>query len=197
MQGGPNAAHDEQADGPDDEEQEQDQHDTDHAGDVTYRLVETASSVRAALYRGERREAEAIAGTIETDVFEAAALGDAERLRVLLFDTRLAASVSDDGFTALHLAAFLGGPAAVKVLLDAGADPNTVSDNEMRVQPLHSGAANGNVEACELLIAAGADVNGQQAGGWTPLDEAMITKNDALADTLQRAGGELSGNELP
>ena len=57
------------------------------------------------------------------DVFEAAALGDATSLAAILAADPLAAvDWSPDGFTALHLAAFLGDAACAGILLDAGAD---------------------------------------------------------------------------
>ena len=49
----------------------------------------------------------------ELDGFEAAALGDVQRLRAVLdADPALATAYSGDGFTALHFAAFFGSPAA-------------------------------------------------------------------------------------
>jgi ankyrin repeat protein len=60
----------------------------------------------------------------------------------------------------------------------------------MRVQPLHSAAALGDVEACRLLIAAGADVNARQAGEHTPLHEAALTGSSALVELLLAAGAD-------
>src|SRR5213078_4189277 len=131
--------------------------------------------VRQALYRGDRAEVDRLlAGDPELDVFDAAALGSTYRLTVLVReDPSLVHAYSDDGFTALHLAAFFGGPVAVDYLLQAGADPNAVARNEMQVQPLHSAAAAGevgDVEAAHLLLQAGADPNARQQGEFTPLD---------------------------
>ena len=151
--------------------------------------MDTASEIRSALYRGDRAEAERLAATGVIDVFDAAALGDAARLRVLLAeDASLAAAWSDDGFTALHFAAFLGGPAAVRVLIEAGSDVGAVARNEMLVQPLHSAAANGNVESCRLLLEAGADPNAKQQKDFTAMDEAVLTKNEALITLLEQHG---------
>jgi ankyrin repeat protein len=151
--------------------------------------METSSAIRAALYRGDRAEAERLASGTETDVFEAACLGDAERLRVLLAENGdRAHEWSDDGFTALHFAAFLGGHEAVAVLIDAGSDVGAVARNEMLVQPLHSAAANGDVESCRLLLAAGADPKARQQKDFTPMDEAELTKNEELIQLLKRYG---------
>ena len=84
------------------------------------------SAVLQALYAGSRAEVDRLlAEDPELDVFDAAALGLTYRLTVLVReDPSLVHAYSDDGFTALHLAAFFGGPVAVDYLLQAGADPN-------------------------------------------------------------------------
>lgn len=70
------------------------------------------------------------------DVFEAAAFGRAELLDGWLrSDPADAWAWSADGFTALHFAAFFGGEVVARLLLDAGADPDAVARNEMRVRP--------------------------------------------------------------
>jgi ankyrin repeat protein len=156
------------------------------------------SEIRQALYRGDRAAAVALVeGGAPVDGFDAAALGEVDRLRALVTSyPDLVHAWSADGFTALHFAAYLGGAAAVRVLLDAGADVHAVARNDMRVQPLHSAAALGDVEACRLLLDAGADPNAAQQGGYLPLDEAVLTKNDALAELLRARGARLSGNQL-
>ena len=149
-------------------------------------------------YRFDRGTTDALlAADPELDVFEATALGYIDRLRERLDeDPSRAVAWSADGFTALHFAAYLGGAPAVRALLDAGADVHAVARNDMRVQPLHSAAALGDVEACRLLLDAGADPNAAQQGGYVPLDEAVLTKNDALAELLRSRGAQLSGNQL-
>ena len=146
--------------------------------------------IRQALYRGDRAAAERlVAAGAEPNVFDAAALGDTARLTQLLgADPALVHAWSADGFTALHFAAFLGGPVAVRVLLDAGADVAAVARNEMRVQPLHSAAANGNVESCRMLLEAGADPTARQQRDFTPMDEAVQEQNDELIALLRRHG---------
>lgn len=150
--------------------------------------METASKIRSALYRGDRAEAERLAQGAEVDVFDAAALGDAGRVSDLVSaDPALAHAWSDDGFTALHFAAYLGGPDAVRVLIEAGSDVGAVARNEMLVQPLHSAAANGNVESCRLLLEAGADPEAKQQKDYTPMDEAKLTKNTELIALLEQS----------
>jgi uncharacterized protein len=150
------------------------------------------SPAMLALYRGETGEAEALLPN-EPNVFEAAAFDREERLVELLAgDPGLARAFSGDGFTALHLAAFFGHAEAVRLLLDAGADPNAVGASEQigPVQPLHSAAATGRLECARLLLDRGADVNARQGGGFTALHAAAASSDAELARLLLAAGAD-------
>jgi ankyrin repeat protein len=123
------------------------------------------------------------------DVFEAATVGDLDRVRALLDeDASRATEFSADGFTALHFAAFFGQPAAVALLLERGADPAAVSKNQMRVMPLHSAAAVRDVESARLLLDAGAPVNAKQQDDFTPLMEAQQNGDVELERLLRERG---------
>lgn len=125
----------------------------------------------------------------DLDVFEAAALGDCERLRELLaFDAMQVWSVSADGWAPLHLASAFAGPDAVRLLLEHGAHAHQVSHNPQRNQPLHAAIALGHsTETICLLLEAGADVNATQAGGFTPLHQAAAAgKRELVAVLLDR-----------
>ena len=105
------------------------------------------SPVLAAKYVGQDAIAELLAAAGTVDVFDAAATGRSDELRVILkVQPGAVALRSPDGFTALHYAAFFADGPTVGMLLEAGADPAAVADNPMRVQPLHSAAARRNVE---------------------------------------------------
>lgn len=81
-----------------------------------------------------------------------------------------------DGFTALHVAAYKGHRAVVKVLIDAGADVNT-RDTSNRLHlgtPLFLAARNGHASVVHQLIKAGANVHLSTSDGLTPL---AIAKN--------------------
>jgi ankyrin repeat protein len=150
------------------------------------------SAAMHALYRGRTEEAERLLPD-EPNVFEAAAFGLNDLLRELLDrEPELARSFSGDGFTALHLAAFLGHADAVRLLLDRGADPNAVAISEQigPVQPLHSAAATRRLECARLLVERGADVNARQSGGYTPLHEAAGNGDMELTRLLLEAGAD-------
>jgi ankyrin repeat protein len=149
------------------------------------------SAILEALYRGDGDAAREAAAGAELDVLEAAALGDADRVRELVSaDRELVALRSPDGFTALHYAAFFGTADAARVLLEHGADPGAVAQNEMRVEPLHSAAAVDANETARLLLDAGADPNAEQQGGFRPIDAAVQNGNDELYALLLERGAE-------
>ncbi len=125
------------------------------------------------------------------DVFEAATVGDLERLRQLLDDDPelVRARSSDDG-TALHFAAFFGQPAAAKLLIERGSDVEAVASTFGNVRPLHSAVAANNVEAALALLDAGADPNARQERGFTPLHGAAQNGSRELVDALLARGAD-------
>lgn len=126
----------------------------------------------------------------ELDGFEAAALGEEQRLRQLLRDQRLVMARSADGFTPLHLAAFFDQPGCARLLLAQNAQVNAAADNPSHVQPLHSAVACGSVEIVKLLLAHGADVNARQQGGWTALQAAAKHGSMDLVELLLQHGAD-------
>lgn len=143
-------------------------------------------------YRSNRAVTDALlAMDPDLDVFEAAALGYLDRLRERLDDDPAnVSSLSPDGYTALHFAAFFAKPEAARILIDAGAPVGIVAANEMRVQPLHSAAAGHQTEICRLLLAAGAEVDARQAGGFTPLHEAAQNGDPEMVELFLSAGAD-------
>src|SRR5207245_392135 len=102
-----------------------------------------SSAILAAMYEGNTDALAALlAARPELDVFEAAAVGDAARIRQLVrARPPLVEAVSGDGWTALHLAAYFGQGEAVERLLAAGADPRVPSRNRLANTPLHAALA--------------------------------------------------------
>jgi len=148
-----------------------------------------------ALYQGKRAAAAAIRKhRASPDVYEAAAVGDLRALEARLAEdpARLDA-FAGDGFSALGLAAFFGQPEAVKLLLKKGANVKLASQNAQRVQPLHSAVAQGGVESVKALLAAGADPNARQQGGFTPLLVAAAKGNLEIVKLLLLNGADPNG----
>src|SRR2546423_10113384 len=87
------------------------------------------SPILAALYRGQAEIASAILRRgPRLTVFEAAATGDAPRVREIVGKDRAQANaVAPDGYSALGLAAFFKRREIVTSLLEAGADPRIPS----------------------------------------------------------------------
>jgi ankyrin repeat protein len=127
------------------------------------------------------------------DLFEATALGMAERVEALIcWDPRAVEARSVDGFTALHLASYFGRGATVRRLLQAGSDVEAVAENVMGVSPLHSGVAGGSLEVVEALLAAGATAEVRQEGGFTPLMGAAAGGSEEMVRRLLDAGADVA-----
>lgn len=106
-------------------------------------------------------------------IFEAAAVGQLDRVRELLTSRpTLINAFAPDGFTSLGLAAFFGHLDVVELLLEKGADVNLPSRNAQHVMPLHSAVAHQHLAIAKALLAHGADVNAIQADNFSPLHEA-------------------------
>ncbi len=133
--------------------------------------------------RPEARDALLAAGA-EVGPLEAAALGDVDTL-----DPNVRGG---DGFTPLHLAAFFGGPEAVRALLAMGVDPDADADNTFRVHPIHSASAVRDHESVRALLEAGANPNVRQQGGFTPLHTAAHHDDLDLARQLLKHGADPS-----
>lgn len=129
------------------------------------------SALMWALYYGQPAAAEWIASQrSQLTIFEAAALGRTDVVRTLLQSSpELAHATSPDGFSALGFGAYLGHLDVVRVLLEAGADPNRLSQNAIGAAPLHSALSGGFVEIAKHLVLNGADPNLASQEGWTPL----------------------------
>jgi len=152
------------------------------------------SALMQSRYEGRREIVDTLRSAVgELDVFEAATLGDVPRLQSLLTnDPGLAQAFSNDGFTALHLAAFFAQPEAAAKLLQSGADSNAVARNAMKVAVINSAAASGRADLVKLVLAAGADPNARQMAGYTALHAAAAHHNVEMTQALLDAGADPS-----
>lgn len=136
---------------------------------------------------------ELLASGVELNVYEAAATGQTERLRELIAaDPSLVNSHAPDGFTPLGLAVFFGHPETVNALLEAGADVNLASRESMKVTPLASASAAGQLEIAKALIARGANVNARSTGDFTPLHESAASGRIEFAKLLLDHGADVN-----
>ena len=89
--------------------------------------------------------------------------------------------------TALHGAVARRDLEIVKMLLEAGADPN--ARQERGFAPLHDAAANGNAALVELLLKHGALANAKTDDGKTPADMAAERGHKEVVERLRKATG--------
>jgi ankyrin repeat protein len=126
------------------------------------------------------------------DIFEASAVdGGTERAAALLAEApALAAAVSADGFTPLHLASYFGREAPARALIERGAEPDAVSRNPMALRPLHSAASSRSLGIVKLLVERGAEINARQHGGFTPLHAAAFNGDLEMTEYLVANGAD-------
>jgi ankyrin repeat protein len=97
---------------------------------------------------------------------------------------------SPDGFTPLHLAAFVHNAPAARALLESGADPNAVSRASFaRVTPLGTCAFANEPEVARLLLEYGADPSIAEDDRSTPLAVAELNGHAEVVEILRAAGG--------
>ena len=92
-----------------------------------------------------------------------------------------------DGATCLALAASMGKPALLRLLLGSAKLGDAVNrpEEEQGFTPLMLAARRGSRECVELLLAAGADPAITNVQGKTALDIALVNKRAAVAELLQ------------
>jgi uncharacterized protein len=125
------------------------------------------------------------------DVFEAAALGEVDRLQeVLDAEPTAATAYSGDGFTALHFAAFFGHPEATALLIERGAEVDAFGRGWMTGTALHSAVSRLQSDVARILLEAGANPDVRQSAGWTPLHAAAMNGDLASMELLLGAGAD-------
>ena len=159
---------------------------------VHARNANGVSAVLLAVYYGLPHIAHLlIARGVQPDIFEASATGMSGRIKELLeTDPALANAYAPDGFQGLGLASFFGHLDAVQLLLDHGAEVNSVSHNGQQVMPLHSAVAGGHLEIARLLLAHGSDANAVQSDEFTPLHGAADNGQVEMVKLLLAYGAD-------
>ena len=165
-----------------------------HPESLTARDANGASPLLLAIYHQKADIAKALAdATGSIDIFEAAALGRADRIKQLLRENpALASSYSPDGFPAVGLASFFGHLDATRTLIAAGANIHAAATNSLKVQAIHAAVASRNIEIVRAVLEAGADPNAAQQQGFRPIHEAGNNGNRELAELLMRYGADPS-----
>jgi ankyrin repeat protein len=128
----------------------------------------------------------------EYDIWSAASVGDAERIGVLLKEhPELANAKSPTGKRPLSYASRSGHDAAVKLLLECGADPNAEESGAPSGSALWL-AVNGNWELCaKMLLDHGADPNAEVDAGGSCLYIAARKGHDRLVQLLYTYGASM------
>ena len=164
-------------------------------GDPAAANARDASGVSAlmrALYRFDSDLLESVRTRVDVlDVFEAAGLGEVDRLReVLDGDPSSATAYSGDGFTALHFAAFFGELEAAALLIERGAEVDAFGRGWMTGTALHSAASRLQSDLVRILLEAGANPDVRQSAGWTPLHAAAMNGDLTSVGLLLAAGAD-------
>ncbi|KAF0689050.1 Aste57867_19465 [Aphanomyces stellatus] len=121
-----------------------------------------------------------------TPLLQAAALGHADCVQVLLARAADRMALTPSNQDAIALATSLNHPTVVGALLEAGFDPNT-TDMEDGATLLHECAAQGYLDIARLLLDYNVDMNRQDNEGNTPVIYAVYNNHlDVLELILSR-----------
>ena len=129
-------------------------------------------------------------GAGQAPLHVAAVSGYAEVVSVLLRSGAKVNAKDENGHTPLHRAAELGSVPVVQLLLAKGADLKAT--NNARETCIHKAVGAGHTEVAKILLAGGgADVNRKNKRGYTPLHEAVESKQ--AVELLLDAGADING----
>jgi uncharacterized protein len=138
-------------------------------------------------------------------LMRSAKLGDLRGIELLLSKGADANAADVHGISALMMAAGRGHPAAVRTLLDNGANPRAKSKGSGFIRSadgsrlpggntaLHAACYAGRAEIVGLLLAKEAEVNVKSGDGWTPVMAAAFSGDPRAMQLLLQAGGDIGG----
>jgi len=136
------------------------------------------------VFRGRVKCAEALKQRGSLSLHDAALAGDVARVAALLDQAPWAIDLlSPDGWTALHLASFVGNDAVIMGLLQRGADARLMSRAFEQNMAMHAAAAGrqiGRAAYAKLIAATGVDA--MQKQGYTAL---MIAASNGFAEGIE------------
>ena len=152
------------------------------------------SPLLLALYQGQHDVARKLADqATHLTVHEAAALGDAERVRKMLAaDRSLVHAFSPDGFALLGFGTFFRHPEVDRVVLEFAPDVNAQARNAQKVGAIHAAASVQNHELVRVLLERGANPNARQQNDYTPLHTAAGRGDVEMAKLLIAHGADLN-----
>ena len=152
------------------------------------------SLYRFALFHGHAKAAETIKALGVFGLHDAALTGDLARVEALLKAAPWAIDMlSPDGWTALHLAAFMGMDTAVEALLKHGANARIMSRAFEQNMPMHAAAAGRRIGmGAYAKLVAETGVDALQKQGYTALMIAASNGFTAAVEVLLAAGADKS-----
>lgn len=135
---------------------------------------EGTSLIQHCVYRGlDKNLAALLEVSPEVALHDAVAAGSVDRVRALLAAGSDALdTLSPDGWTPLHLAAYFGRIEILEMLLEAGADPTIWGRAFERNLPIQAACAGAHDAAVELLAEVTPELDARVDEGWTALMEA-------------------------
>lgn len=98
-----------------------------------------------------------------------------------IYGSKLLEYKDEDGYTAIHRAAYNGHVQVIEKLIQFGA--NVTAKTNDKWQPLHCACKWNQVEVASLLLQNGADINAQTQGGQTPLH--LVSSNREARETME------------
>jgi len=128
---------------------------------------------------------------LDEELLEAAAGGDARKVRELLGRGANPNARDRFGRTPLHLAALNGHAEVAGLLLDRGADVNAIDEDGET--PLHKAAYKGRMNVVRLLLERGADVDVIEKYGRTPSDVARTQGYIGIARVIEEYSRRRAG----